>query len=90
MFMTFFLTLGDPINYNDSLGKHSLFLSTAVYLVLDSLIRENMLRRLFSFRKPKQEETDNFDIIQKETVDPNSQVQFQCTFIYLSVRVLAS
>lgn len=90
MFMTFFLPLGEPINCNDSLGKPSLFSFTTVYLVLDSLIRENMLRRLFSFRKPKQEEKDNFDIIQKENVDPNSQVLFQCIFIYFPARVLAS
>lgn len=72
--MSLFLTLGDPVNYYDSLCKHCLFLSTTVYFVLDSLIRENMLRRLFSFRKPKQEEKEDFDIIQKENVDPNSQV----------------
>lgn len=85
--MTFFVTLGDPLNCNDSLGKHSLFLSTTVYLVLDSLLRENMFRRLFSFRKPKQEEKENFDIIQKENVDPNSQVHL---FTYLLARLLAS
>lgn len=45
-----------------------------VYLVLDAFIRENMLRRLFSFRKSKQEDDDNAES-QKENVDPNSQLQ---------------
>lgn len=47
--------------------------------MLDAFIRENMLRRLFSFRRPKQEEKENAtDNIQKENVDPNPQVQCQC------------
>ncbi|XP_078373572.1 uncharacterized protein LOC144657137 isoform X2 [Oculina patagonica] len=60
--------------------------ANGVYLVLDAFIRENMLRRLFSFRRPKQEEKENAaDNIQKENVDPNSQTVVQTNQLQSSI-----
>ncbi|KAM7430162.1 hypothetical protein ABFA07_019092 [Porites harrisoni] len=47
--------------------------STVVYYVLDTFIRENMLRRFFSFRRPKLDEKETVDELEKENIAPNSQ-----------------
>ncbi|XP_073231808.1 uncharacterized protein [Porites lutea] len=47
--------------------------STVVYHVLDTFIRENMLRRFFSFRRPKLDEKETVDELEKENIAPNSQ-----------------
>ena len=53
---------------------------TVVYHVLDTFISESMLRRLFSFRRPKLEEKETPGELQKENADPNCQVQRNYSF----------